>query len=396
MSTFARVDTELCADSVEFCPFEDLADVVAVGTYEVIKDDGKQNAELGEDEESTAKRITNRNGRLLAYRVGDWRNDLEPSEKVHEHIEGGVATPIHSQDMAAILDTKWCPARPIDSTALLAVADATGSVGFHAVSKHAENQPRFRKVASLQSAELSNGSVLCLSLDWSSRSTKTKAECSEKLIVSRSDGYLHQMNVHISVDENSNVCATPISDHTWKAHDAETWTATIDCWNTKIVYSGADDSTWKKWDLRVGTDSPLLTNRRHEAGVCSIQVNHHREHLFATASYDDHMLFWDARTTRRPLSDHHAESGVWRLRWHPTKSDLILAACMHNGFRILRVGDASQEPEIVATFMEHKSIAYGADWSHERGKAHSDGNIEWLVGTCSFYDHKFCLWSAAV
>ncbi|KAJ3067066.1 hypothetical protein HK102_007503 [Quaeritorhiza haematococci] len=84
--THQYIDTELSADAVEFCPFAGAEDVMLVGTYQVIekKDDksaGDQGADQegneGEEEEeaSSGKRETQRQGRLLVYRVQEEDKD---------------------------------------------------------------------------------------------------------------------------------------------------------------------------------------------------------------------------------------------------------------------------------------------------------------------------------
>ena len=100
--------------------------------------------------------------------------------------------------------------------------------------------------------------------------------------------------------------------------------------------------------------------------------------------------------------------GVWRLKWHPHHQDQLLAACMHNGFKVVAYtpGASATQPAatdaqaavadvprgdrfaLIASCMEHDSLAYGADWCHDTQWPH-------LVGSASFYDKTFMLWKTA-
>lgn len=75
------------------------------------------------------------------------------------------------------------------------------------------------------------------------------------------------------------------------------------------------------------------------------------------------------------------KGGVWRLKWHPYQKNVILAACMYGGFRILHI---EEDINIICEYLEHESIAYGADWKFV------DENPS-VVATCSFYDCKLHL-----
>jgi diphthamide biosynthesis protein 7 len=257
--------------------------------------------------------------------------------------------------------------------------------------------------------------ILTLSLDWSP-STSTSAGPQLQLITSQSDGAL-QLLQHVP----GSTSLTPL--HAWPAHTFEAWNATFDRWSPHLVYSGGDDGLFRGWDVRSRT--PTHTSKAHDAGVCSIVGHPVQEGVLLTGSYDEAVRTWDARMLRRPLASCPVGGGVWRLKWSPHDPALLLAACMYNGFHVLRqgreggwlppcaLGDGEVDlarlhslthvrahphmlqpdpgtPEGFAPvhhYEEHASIAYGADWFHEP-------RLRGLVGTCSFYDHLFHLWRA--
>lgn len=92
---------------------------------------------------------------------------------------------------------------------------------------------------------------------------------------------------------------------------------------------------------------------------------------------------------KRAVASAITGGGVWRLRRQPNSENLVLAACMYNGFLVL-----DSKLQSVVSYREHESIAYGADWSYinsteEWPNIFSKDGI--LIATCSFYDHKLCV-----
>lgn len=91
---------------------------------------------------------------------------------------------------------------------------------------------------------------------------------------------------------------------------------------------------------------------------------------------------------KRTVASAITGGGVWRLRRQPISEDLVLAACMYNGFLVL-----NSELQDVIFYKEHNSIAYGADWSHINSTEQFPSLLleGALLATCSFYDHKLCV-----
>lgn len=69
--------------------------------------------------------------------------------------------------------------------------------------------------------------------------------------------------------------------------------------------------------------------------------------------------------------------------------EYLLAACMHNGFQVLKTDAARGAVTQALHYGRHESLAYGVDWWRD---ARSLAAAAPVVGSCSFYDHVFHVW----
>ncbi|KAJ1673032.1 hypothetical protein EV182_006018 [Spiromyces aspiralis] len=374
-SSLASIDTGFCADCVEFYP--------QVGTP-------NQRFVIGTYQLETPADNPQRLGRLIVCDlVPEW-----PDSAKYRIVQRQVL------DTCAVFDIKWCY-RPIDGRLVLGQAGADGHLRLYADCSDSDQQAVLREIA-VTDSDITDGSVMCLSLDWSNR---VFAGGGPEIVTSHSDG---SVKVHSLGSAGLDV------RESWAAHEFEAWIAAFDYWSPNVVYTGGDDARLRVWDRRANTGSPhcMATSKKHSAGVCSIQSNFHCQHLLATGSYDEHVLVWDTRNMRAPLGDWHVGGGVWRLKWHPSDPWQLLAAGMHNGFHIAKInvgftihselGGSKVELEAgsactiseMAAFMQHESLAYGVDWCQCPETPTESVQAGWLVGSCSFYDHIFHLWRA--
>ncbi|KAJ2026663.1 hypothetical protein GGI06_000053 [Coemansia sp. S85] len=368
--SLASFDPVYCADSLEFCPYN-AKQRFLIGTYQLLKTGNASDQAATDDNQELTSADAQRVGRIYVCDFAE--GDSGPGIVERQRIE-----------TSAIFDIKWSYNR-VNGRELVGAACADGKVHVYAADDSSEDS-----YLSLLGASDSESSMCC-SLDWSNR---LAASSSPEIVASQSDGTLRMLKLGDS-------CVETVRE--WHAHDAEAWISAFDYWSTSSVYSGGDDMRFKGWDSRMDGTSPVFNSRRHQAGVCSIQSNFHRQFMVATGSYDDTVMIWDTRNMRAPTAEFNVGGGVWRLKWHPEEPTQLLVGAMYGGFHVLDVavdglGPLERAPlpeagyavavERQVSFMKHESIAYGADWC----QASDDPEAGWLVGTCSFYDHLVHLW----
>lgn len=267
---------------------------------------------------------------------------------------------------SGVFDAKWRPGD--DDRPLVAAALADGTAALHQLDDG-------RLVHLATSCAASDGGM-ALFCDWGGP---------DRVAVTSHAGSARILAV--------NVAGTlePVCE--WHAHDAEVWCSAFVGSGRDVLYTGADDAELRAWDVRTGGEEPAMAfrdRRTHGAGVTHVSPSPHDANVVLTGSYDESIRVWDARNAARPVASLELATGggVWRLKWHPRDTRVVLCALMYRGFGIARVDVPSSELSMAGYYEEHGKdmLAYGADWR-------ADGA---MVATCSFYDRLLHVWTPEV
>lgn len=309
------------ADAVEFCPDYPFQHILAAATYTL-------------QESSQPCRV----GTLSLFSIHD-KTRLKFLQQIKT---------------SGIFDIKWRPGKGNMQPHLLQ-ADSDGNLTTYClespgmVSEDEGQATENVKIRELVSKNISCSSM-CLTVDWD----QVDASLSSNIAVGLSDGLVSVVSLREAQMQ---------IEHSWKAHMFEVWSVTYDSHRSDILYSGADDCNFCGWDLRESSYQPIFRNTKsHQMGICSIQKCPNRENCIITGSYDECLRLWDTRLMDKPVLKESVGlgGGVWKLKFHPSNGNLVLAACMHNGFAIVRLEDDGIK--IVEEYKRHDSLAYGADW----------------------------------
>eukprot|EP00112_Aurelia_sp_Birch-Aquarium-sp1_P007182 Seg1783.1 transcript_id=Seg1783.1/GoldUCD/mRNA.D3Y31 product="Diphthine methyltransferase" protein_id=Seg1783.1/GoldUCD/D3Y31 len=361
-------DTKYTADSIAS---NSKFNVFTCGTYQLVKShvdvikssDGNEGNVVEEDGPSQQEGSDDsRVGSVTLYSV-DWKSGELNSSESGEDKESRKykINPEQVIETIGILDMQWSL-----SGEFLYAATSSGGISIYSYDNG-------RKTLDLEKNVSVDESLICMSLDLlESRS----GDATSIVAASFTSGTLAIMDIE----------STKVTSE-WKGHDFDAWIVAKDISCPNLIYSGGDDCKLKTWDLRI-PETAIHTSKAHSMGVCSIQSNKQKEYILATGSYDEHILIWDTRNRRSPIADIETGGGVWRIKWHPYLENVLLVACMHDGFKIFK-SEQFSEWDLTHDYQNHKSLAYGSDWIlplSEKGLESS------LVATCSFYDNLMNVW----
>lgn len=154
------------------------------------------------------------------------------------------------------------------------------------------------------------------------------------------------------------------------------------CFNCSVVVSGGDDALMKVWDWRNAIVS--LTNRHHSSGVTSLCNDIGR---LLTGSYDEHLRVFDTRLLDGdPVSTLNVGGGAWHID-HDHRSQLILVACMYNGWCLAKLSPYHDIIKVDGDPSNGQQLLYGvslADVDDQRRRRN-------LAAMCTFNNKRIFL-----
>ncbi|XP_064478816.1 diphthine methyltransferase-like isoform X2 [Ornithodoros turicata] len=265
-----------------------------------------------------------------------------------------------THDVHGVLDAKW-------RGTSLAVALSDGSVQLRSLNANDGSSASLDLNCQTRATQ---PDVLALALCWSPPERELKIAVSD----SKGDATILRLGEGDLQEERRQHC-----------HDYEAWCIAWDLAQLDVFYTGGDDCALKVWDSR--SPGPSRIVRKHSMGVTALQAHPRSQYLLASGSYDETIFFWDTRSMRSPLDDVSVGGGVWRLKWHPDRDELLAVAAMHGGAGVVRYN--MQGAKNIAKFTKHESMVYGIDWA---SKSVPD-ETQYAIASCSFYDCALHLWN---
>ena len=122
-------------------------------------------------------------------------------------------------------------------------------------------------------------------------------------------------------------------------HDFSIWYTSFSKAESNIVYTGSDDSSFKKFDTRVGFQTPVYQNKKyHSAGVTFVreleQLNNIKSKILLTGSYDCSIAAWDERKLGREPIEYKStdEKSVWDIKINPQQPNDWGVASIYDGY----------------------------------------------------------------
>ncbi|CAF2727936.1 unnamed protein product [Rotaria sp. Silwood2] len=345
----ANFITDCPPDSIEWCPIHH--DIFACGTY------------LYNPENMT------RQGSIYLFQY----NSLTKTIDIIQH-----------QTTHGILDLKWI--KCLSDLTYLSTVSALGQLSLYSLNDLTKP---------ILCENVTNDQTIALSHSW-------LHAINNYVVISDQQGYL-------TICELDNTNGLRFSQ-SWLAHEYECWTSIWDKHDSNIIYSGADDTLLKIWDIR-DYKQAIHINRKHTMGICSILSNESNQYEFLTGSFDEYLRQWDKRQMNQPLKEIKLGGGVWKIKPHPLNPNILLCACMQNGFVIVDLKTSI----ILYNYKEHESLAYGCDWQYndsmnqitelmddcmneETTTTMCNKKIlsESLIASCSFYDKTVHVWKQQI
>lgn len=151
-----------------------------------------------------------------------------------------------------------------------------------------------------------------------------------------------------------------ISEILIKAHDSD---VNVISWNKKspvLIASGADDGSFKVWDLRHTGHSAISSIHWHKEPITSIEWQPHDEWTLAVASADNRLSVWDFSVEKddeeaedanlKHVPDHllflhQGQEDLKDLKWHPVYQNVMMTSAV-DGYNVFQPAIDEEASEV--------------------------------------------------